>query len=213
MTMPGMGFSLSNRFLRLSREGFWIVTGQIAAIVGALVGVRILTELLEPTAYGELALGMTIATLVNQTILGPISQGASRFYAPAMEQGDIPGYLQVVKRLVTLAAGVTFMLILVAAIGLVVAGKYDWLAITVAAFVFAILGGCNSVLNGIQNAARQRSVVAIHQGMIAWARFLIAAGLIVLLGASSANAMYGYVLATLLVLGSQALFIRRIIPP
>ena len=57
------------RFRRLSIEGSWIVIGQGAAVAGSLVGVRLMTGLLAPAAYGELALGMTAATLVNQAIL------------------------------------------------------------------------------------------------------------------------------------------------
>jgi O-antigen/teichoic acid export membrane protein len=67
---------LSERFRRLSKEGLWIVTGQVATIAGSLVGVRILTGLMTSRQYGELALGMTIATLVNQVILGPLGNGA-----------------------------------------------------------------------------------------------------------------------------------------
>ncbi|MGB5196552.1 MAG: hypothetical protein WBN64_05740, partial [Candidatus Deferrimicrobium sp.] len=98
-------FLQSERFRRLSREGFWVVSGQAAAVAGGLFGVRLLTELMEPAAYGELALGMTVATLVNQTVLGPLSNGATRFYAPAAEAGDLTGYLAAVRRMVASATG------------------------------------------------------------------------------------------------------------
>jgi len=52
------GFS---RLCRLSREGSWVVMGQAATVIGSLAGVRLLSELLDPAAYGELALGMTAA--------------------------------------------------------------------------------------------------------------------------------------------------------
>jgi O-antigen/teichoic acid export membrane protein len=48
--------------------------------------------------------------------------------------------------------------------------------------------------------------------MESWARFLTAAGLMVLLGASSTVAMVGYVIGVMLVLGSQYLFFRKIFP-
>ena len=50
------------RIRRLSKEGAWIVLGQVTAVLGSLASVRLLTELLDPAAYGELALGMTVAT-------------------------------------------------------------------------------------------------------------------------------------------------------
>jgi len=202
----------SERFRRLSKEGAWIVLGQAAAVLGSLVGVRLLTELLDPSAYGELALGMTVATLVNQTVLGPIGNGVTRFYAPAREKGDIGGYLYAVRRLVLSATGIIVLMILLAVAVLVISGRTDWIPIATAALVFAILSGYNSILNGVQNAARQRSIVALHQGMDSWARFLVAASLMVWLGATSTVAMVGYAAAVMLVLGSQYMYFRKIVP-
>jgi O-antigen/teichoic acid export membrane protein len=200
------------RFSRLGWEFFWITLGQAGAVVGAIVGVRLLTELLSPAAYGELTLGMTLATLVQQTILGPLSNGVTRFYAPAVEQKDLGGYLIAVRRLMLSATGIILLLTLFAATGLLIARRSEWIAIAIAALIFAIVSGYNATLSGIQNAARQRSVVALHQGMESWARFLIAVGLLLWLGATSSMAMIGYAVAVTLVIGSQYLFFRRIIP-
>jgi len=51
--------------------------------------VRVLTGLLTSAEYGELALGMTLAILVGQTLFGPLGQGATRFYAPAVEKSAL----------------------------------------------------------------------------------------------------------------------------
>jgi O-antigen/teichoic acid export membrane protein len=205
-------FLRSERFCRLSKEGFWIVLGQTAVVVGSLVGVRILTGLLDPAAYGELALGMTVATLVNQVVLGPIGNGVTRFYAPAQEQGDIGGYLNAIRQLVLSATGIIILMIPFAVVGLLIIGRTEWIAIAAAALIFAILSGYNSILSGIQNAARQRSIVALHQGMESWLRFLVAAGLMLWLGVTSTVAMAGYAIAAILVLGSQYVFFRKIVP-
>ena len=82
-----------------------------------------------------------------------------------------------------------------------------------AAFCFALLTGYNSVLNGMQNAARQRAVVALHHGLLSWGRFLLAAGMVLWLGASSATAMMGYCLATVPVLLSQWWFFHHTLKP
>lgn len=203
---------LSERFLRIGREFLWISAGQAAAVLGALVGVRILTELLTPEAYGQLALGMTAATLVNQIALGPLSSSAMRFYTPAREAGALRSFLAAVGRLVgkaTLAIALVAMLL---GVGLVFMGQSHWLLLCVLAVCFALLSGYNSVLSGIQNAARHRTIVALHQGMQSWGRALSAWVLVVWLGATSASAMLGYVLAMLGVLVSQAVFFRRIAP-
>jgi O-antigen/teichoic acid export membrane protein len=200
------------RFSRLGWEFFWIILGQAGAVVGAIVGVRLLTELLSPAAYGELTLGMTLATLVQQTILGPLGNGVTRFYAPAVEQNDLGGYLNAVRRLMLSATGIIVFLTLFATACLLIARRSEWIPIAIASLIFAIVSGYNATLSGIQNAARQRSIVALHQGMESWARFLIAVGLLLWLGATSSMAMIGYALAVILVIGSQYLFFRRIIP-
>jgi len=202
----------AERIRRLLKEGFWVVLGQAVAVVGFVVGVRVLTGLLDPAAYGELALGMTVAILVNQTVLGPLSNGVTRFYAPAVEQGDLGGYLSAVRRLVLSATGIIVIMILPTIAGLLIAGRTEWIALATAALVFAIFSGYNSILSGIQNAARQRSIVALHQGMQSWARFLVAAGLMLWLGTTSTVAMVGYAMAVILVLGSQYVYFRRIVP-
>ncbi|OIQ87091.1 hypothetical protein GALL_310470 [mine drainage metagenome] len=179
-------------------------------MLGLLVGVRVLTELLDPVAYGELALGMTVSTLVNQTVLGPLGGGIIRFYAPATEQGDFGSYLSAALRLVVSATGIIVLMALIVVVGLMVTGRTKWLAIMVVALVFATLSGYNSILSGIQNAARQRSIVALHQGAEPWVRFFVAAGFVLWLGATSTAAMAGYGVATMMVLGSQYVIFRKI---
>jgi len=200
------------RFRRVANEGFWVALGQASAVLGSLVGVRLLTSLLDPAQYGELALGITLAVLVNQVIFGPIGNGITRFYAPALEKGDLAGYFAASRRLVLQATRTVVLLILFTGVGLLVAGRLEWMGLAVAALIFSIPSGCNGVMNGIQNAARQRSIVALHQGIDSWTRFLTAAGLMMLLQATSTVAMIGYGLGAILVLSSQYLFLRRIIP-
>jgi len=209
--MPDPETAGRDRLRRLSKEGLWIVLGQTAAIIGGLVGVRLLTELMDPAAYGELALGMTAAALVNQVVLGPLANGVTRFYAPAQEQHDLGGYLAATRGLVSAATMAIVLLALLALAGLAIAGRAQWVPITGAALAFATLTGYNAILNGIQNAARQRAIVALHQGIEPWARFLTAAGLLLWLGANSALAMIGYAIAVLFVLGSQFFFYLRTI--
>lgn len=198
-----------NRLRRLSKECAWIVLGQAAAAVGALIGVRLITELLDPTAYGELALAMTMAALINQTVLGPLGGGIVRFYAPAQEHGDLDGYLRAVRRLLLSATWAIVVLNLVLVVGLLLGGHPEWIKIATAAILFAIFSGYNSILSGIQNAARQRAASAFYQGAEPWVRVSVAAGLLVWLGASSTVAMVGYAIAVMLVLGSQYAHFRK----
>jgi O-antigen/teichoic acid export membrane protein len=200
----------SPRFRRLFKESFWIALGQEMAMLGLLVGVRLLTELLDPAAYGELALGLTVASLVNQIVFGPLGGGIIRIYAPAVEQGGFGSYLTAVRQLVCSATVIIALIALIAVVCLLVTGRTEWIAIAVAALIFATINGYNSILSGIQNAARQRSIVGLHQGFETWARFLVAAGFMLWLGVTSTVAIAGYAVAALMVLGSQYVFFRKI---
>lgn len=181
-------------------------------MIGALAGVRLLTSLLDPAQYGEITLGMTAAALINQLIFGPLSNGISRFYAPATEQRDLGSYLIASCRLMLQASGLIGLLIIFVFAGLLLTGKWEWLGLAVGTLLFSIFSGCNEVMNGIQNAARHRSIVTLHRGLEPWCRFLTAAALIVLLGANSTAAIAGYVIATIFVLISQYIFLRRRMP-
>ena len=113
--------------------------------------------------------------------------------------------------MVSAATVIIVLMILLTAAGLLIAGRTEWIAIATAALVFAILSGYNSILSGIQNAARQRSIVALHQGIESWTRFLVAVALLSWLGATSTVAMVGYATSLILVLGSQYFFFRKIV--
>jgi len=201
----------SERFKRLGKEFSWIVLGQAATVLGALFGIRILTGLLSPTEYGQLALGMTIATLFQKVMLGPLSNGASRFYAPAREANSLHAYIIAVHRMVLVSSGSIVLVAFFCGVMTFFIGLQNWIEMGVAALVFALLTGYNEILSGIQNAARQRVIVALHQGLASWGKFLVAAGLIIWLSATSTITMFGYGIAMLFVLTSQYFFFKRII--
>lgn len=201
------------RLKRVGKEFFWVVAGQAAAALGGLVGIRLLTRALSPAAYGRLALGMTGVMLAQQLILGPLSNAFTRYFSPAEEHGDLDAYLQ--GSLQLLKKGSVFLggLLVVLLTGMVARGYQRWISIALGAFVLALLTGYNSALNGIQNAARQRVVVAWHQGIQQWLRFLAALALIGIAGPESSSAIWGFALAVGLVLISQMIFLKQVILP
>lgn len=199
------------RYRRLAKEASWIVLGQIVAVLGSLVLVRVLTEHLSPAEYGQLALGLTVAGLVNQVVMGGVGSGIGRFYSIAAEQQDLGGYLSASWRLMGYATLAVLVVGLVLISGLRFLGYSQWLGLAVAALVFSVLSGYNSALSGIQNAARQRAVVAFHSGLDAWLKILLALGILFWLGSSSTAVVMGYALSSFLVTGSQFFFLRRLI--
>ena len=199
----------AGRYRRLAKEGGWVFAGQILAVAGSLALVRVLTEYLAPEQYGELALGLTVAGFTNQVILGGITAGIGRFYSIAAESHDLGGYARHARRLVgygTIAVSIVAILIIGS---LFLTGHANWIGLAVAASVFSVFSGYTAVLSSAQNAARQRASAAIHGGMEAWLKVLLSVGAILWLGRSSATAVLAFGLSSLLVCGSQLLYLRR----
>lgn len=191
----------------------WVVLGQAVAALGGLVGVRVLTEVLPPDRYGELALGITLATLGQLVAWSPISSAVLRYFAPAQESLQLTAYLLAVRRLLVQATVALLVLGAIIVVALLALGAARWVGLALAALLFTLLSGYESALDSMQLAGRQRRIVAFHQGAATWLRFLLAAVLISLSVPSSAIAMVGFCVGVLLILASQLFFFRRGILP
>jgi len=200
---------ISKRSQRIGKEIIVIGLGQAMAMVGGLVGVRILTELLNPKNYGQLALAMTMVAFTNKAVFGPISGGAMRYYASAAESRDANKYIDALKGIITSSIGILISVggIIFFVLWLLI--QPSWLMLGIFTLCFAIFSGLNSILNSIQNAARRRITVALHQGLASWSRFTFAAALIFLFNGASTSAMIGYSVAMIIVLSSQLFFFRK----
>jgi O-antigen/teichoic acid export membrane protein len=193
----------------LSREFLWVIIGQGTAALGAVVGIRLLTHALPPDAYGELALGLTGVTLTQQTLFSPLSAAALRYFAPAREAGQLGSYF---RSIWALARKAVLLLVGAAVAAVVLLFALDtgaWLWLTAGAVVFAALAGACSLLDAMQNAARHRAIVAWHDGVAPWARFLLAVAFVAALGARGDTAMAGFTGASALLLASQWWCYRR----
>jgi O-antigen/teichoic acid export membrane protein len=199
------------RFHRLSKEGGWILAGQVASVLGALTLVRVLTEYLQPAEYGQLALSLTIAALMNQVVMGGVTNGVSRYYSIAAEKRDLWGYLKSSKQLMAYATIVVVMIAIALGVVLIALDQSSWLSLMFLIVLFSIFTGFNGALSGVQNAARQRPIVALHAGLDAWLRIGMAVGMVILLGSSSAAVVLGYFLSAFLVTMSQLFFLKRLL--
>ena len=93
--------------------------------------------------------------------------------------------------------------------GLFWLGHYQWLGLVASALVYSVFSGYNACLGGIQNAARQRAIVAVHSGLDAWFKILLVVGVILWFGSSSTAVVLSYALSSLLMTGSHLFFLRR----
>lgn len=193
----------AGRLRRLSREGLWVLAGQVASFSGALALVRLLTGQLSPSAYGHLALGLTLAGLVNQVIVGGLTLGIGRYYAIAHERRDLGGYLRASTVLMGWASLAVLALAALVSLMLLLIGEGRWIPLALVVFGYALLSGWGGAMVTLQNSARQRALVALHTGVEPWLRLPLIVLLLALLGPSPEAVAWSYLLAALLVGASQ----------
>lgn len=198
-----------SRIKRLAAEGGWLLAGQMAAVAAALVLVRVLTESLSPAQYGELALGLTVASLINQVAMGGITNGVSRYYSIAAEAQDLRRFFVSAQHLLFYASLVVLVVGVIVVGGLVLTSQEHWVALASVALVFSVFSGYNAALSGVQNAARQRAVVALHSAADAWLKIGITVCLLPLAGTTSTVVIAAYACSSLLITVSQSVFVRR----
>lgn len=204
--------NIKKRHFILAKEGSWIVIGQVVTVSGSLVLVRVLTEYLDPSQYGQLTLGLTVAGLVNQVVMGGVVNGIGRFYSIAAQNQDLQSYLSASWHLLMYATVAVAFIGFVFFSGLLWLGYSKWMGLAAAALVLSVFSGYNSALSGIQNAARQRVIVAFHGGLDAWLKILLAVNVMLWMGFSCAAVVLGYICSSLVVTASQLFFLRRTIP-
>ncbi len=197
------------RLYRLVKEATWIAVGQILSVCGSLLLVGVLTEYLDPRQFGQLALALTVAGLINQVVMGGIGVGISRYYSIANEKDDLSQYM-VDSGLVLIYGTIVVIIIGIALIsGLWSLGYTEWIGLSIAALIFSVLAGYNNAINGIQNAARQRICVAFHSVLDSWLKIGLAIVFMQWLGKSSIVIVIGYSLSLILIMVSQCFFLRR----
>jgi O-antigen/teichoic acid export membrane protein len=197
------------RIIRLRHEMWWVLIGQCLAFLGGFVGIKLLTKTMGPAVYGELALGLTIAGVVNMFIYGPLAQAVARYYSIYRERNSLGIYLFVLKRTHIFLAGILLALTVIVTVVVDHLAGRQWGLIVLSAALFAIISGIHTSLLSLQGAIRRRKIVALHQGADTWFRPLLALGLIAIFRNTGYFALLGFCLGTLFVTISEAYFTVR----
>lgn len=194
------------RFWKLRHEMKWIVTGQMIGFAGGFIGIKVLTNIMGPKGYGQLALGLTISGMFCLFVYGPVANVVARYFAVYRERGQLGSYFAVLKK----SHGLLAVLMTLAALtasgiaGLLLGG--EWFLIILLSSLYGVASGINVSYISLQSAIRQRKIVALHQGADVWLRIGLSIALLMLFGNSGYYSLLGYLLGTLLVTISQGIF-------
>ena len=201
--------SLLQRAAGLRHEMAWIIFGQFLGFVGGFIGIKVLTGMMGPTGYGELAIGLTIAGILTIYVYGPLSNVVARYYTVYNERQKLGVYFPVLKKIHRFLALLLCLLSVISALIASIWFGRQWGIIILLSLCYGIASGVNASFISLQSAIRQRWIVAVHQGLDVWLRIGLSIALLFFLTADSSYALFGYLIGTLAVTISQYFFARR----
>ncbi|MDB4220767.1 oligosaccharide flippase family protein [Amylibacter sp.] len=200
------------RASRLLHESFWIITGQITAVLGSFVLIRICTDNLTLAQYGELAIALSIAMVINQVISGGVTSSVGRHYSIALEKNQLSSYFSGSVVLIAGSFGLMLICCFLVALLLVYSDNQEWLTFLVIVTFLSMFNALNATMAEIQNAARKRLIVAVHAGTDAWLRVLFAVIFFIILDRSSEIVALAYLTAALVIACSHLYFLGLTLP-
>ena len=165
--------------------------------------------MMPPENYGELALGLSLAGVVNLFLFGPLGQVVLRFYSACRERGNIAGYTRVLTRLhgqaILFLMALSLPLLLIVGTGF----GWNWAWLFALALLFGIFSGVQGVFSSLLGALRDRKMGALTQGLDTWLRLGFAVLLVAWVGRLGQWAIVGYTLGSLIIVAIQIWVVRR----
>ena len=175
----------------------WVAAGQLLSALGTVVGLRILTQSLEPATFGAVTLAVGAAALALGLACTPLTQAAMYFYPSLAAQGGaaiLAGALwRGLKRTIPwlLAGGV------IAAVSYVIAGHGSaWIVVATAALLFC---DCWRAVNlCLLNSASEHKRYGMWMALEAWGRPLCATAAVLLISRSAVVVLSAYAAVSLM---------------
>ncbi len=132
-----------NKIVYVKRELMWVLFGQLMAILGGFLLIKVLTNLLTQIDYGKLSLGLTISGLVSMFVYGPFAQGVTRYYSISKENDELGEYFKLIRDshiqmgILVFVFALAFSILIFAFIGL------EWALLVFLASLLGIVSGLN----------------------------------------------------------------------
>ena len=189
-----------SRFTRLTNEAIWLILAQAIGLLGSFIFIRLITNLVSPADYGQLALSLTLFTLCSQLTTGLIASGVSRSYTDAYRNQQLSSFFQACRWLLLVGSTIIISICLPLALltNYVDIGLSSNLVLSIACY--AILHSYYSIFLAIQNAARKRKLIALCTVIDVVLRSLFALAVVLYLSSTSSGIVFGFTVGSLLTL-------------
>ena len=197
---------------RLSKESFWVLVGQAGTALAGLIGVKLLTHVLDPSEYGKLALANTIASLIGTNLFGPIGQGLGRYWSISKDRGNLDVFYAISDRLARYASLLALLMCIIGFLLFIsISRKTNWAVLVILALIIGIISGNISMKIEIFTAARQRKRTALLNTSNSFLRPFIATIIIIFTIQKAEIALSGYLLASFIVFfATRQLYLKNV---
>jgi len=180
----------------LTPEASWVFLEQIGTVLAGLMGVKLLTSVLDTAEFGYLALANSIMALIGMNLYGPFKQGLMRFWAISKDSETLDVFYAVSNRLAKYVCGFTLLIIPIIFFLLYIFKNPKWATLVAISLAAGGLTGLFGLRVGIFVAARQRRRSALLNIASAFSRFFIALCLLILIYPGAIVAISGYALTS-----------------
>ena len=184
-----------NRIFRAKTEMLWVLVGQTGNALGILLGMKILTQYLNPFEFGRLSIGNTVILLISNSLFGPLGHGFMRFWSISHDRGQVEEFVLTANRY----AGWLLSFVLAGSfVFLVFCSTTGWLerqGLMAVALIVGALGGYYGLRLAVLLGARKRKIVALINVGTAISKPLGATLLVIVFVANADFAMWGYLMA------------------
>jgi O-antigen/teichoic acid export membrane protein len=189
-------------------EAGWVIGGQAATALGTVVGVRVLTQFLNPAVYGTVSLVLGISTLAISLVAAPLTQAAIHFYPRVVAEGSVRDLLEALQRCFRTMAPWVVVTMVVG--GLVYITQSYGSPVLVMCLVGLVVCDCWRAANlSLLNAARRQGRFGLWMAADAWARPLAATAAVVYVGQTAVAVLASYLVVSVCLL---AVFSYRLWP-
>ena len=188
------------RIFSLRSEALWVFAGQLGLTLGVVLGVKILTQVLDPVEFGRLSIANTVVLLIPVSLFGPLGHGFMRFWSISHDRGQVKEFILTANRY----AGCLLLFVLAASLAFFVfcsfTGLLDYQGLTAVSLIVGALKGYFGLRLAVLLGARKRKIVALTNAGTAILNPLGAAFLVIIFVSNADCAMWGYFITTLAIL-------------
>jgi O-antigen/teichoic acid export membrane protein len=135
-------------------EFYSVSFGQIGVAIISLLLVKVVTEYLTPSEFGEVALAMTIVALVAQVFMGGVNNGIARYYSIAKKANSLYSYSLAVRVLTSRVSLIVGILGTSLVAYFYLSDQYEMAIFALIITPFSILNSYNSIFNNLLTISR-----------------------------------------------------------